>query len=63
MFNNVEMLYDHRNSFNSKTFVVYMIIRFHDQDANAQTKLNADFFAKNDLSSQNMKKKDEKTSK
>ncbi len=34
-----------------------MMIRFHDQNANAQTKLNADFLTKKDLSNKDMKKK------
>ncbi len=56
IFSNIEMLYHHHSSFNSKTFFAYMMIRFHDQNANAQTKLNANLFAKDDLSTQNMKK-------
>ncbi len=62
MFNNIEMLYDYRNLLNLKTFFVYIMIQFHDQNANVQTKLNANFFAKDDLSSQNMKNKNEKMS-
>jgi dihydroorotase len=34
-----------------------MMIRFHDQNVNAQTKLNADFLTKEDKIIQNMKKK------
>jgi hypothetical protein len=34
-----------------------MMIRFHDQNANAQAKLNADFLTKKNLSNKNMKKK------
>ncbi len=34
-----------------------MIIRFHDQNANAQAKLNADLLTKKDLINKNMKKK------
>ncbi len=34
-----------------------MMIRFHDQNANAQAKLNANFLTENDLNHQDMKKK------
>jgi hypothetical protein len=34
-----------------------MMIRFHDQNVNAQTKLNADFLTKEDKIIQDMKKK------
>jgi hypothetical protein len=34
-----------------------MMIRFHDQNANAQTKLNANLLTEKDLSNKNMKKK------
>jgi hypothetical protein len=34
-----------------------MMIQFHDQNVNAQTKLNADFLTKKDKIIQNMKKK------
>ncbi len=57
VFNVVKALYDHRKSYNSKIFFAYMMIRFHDQNVNAQTKLNADFLTKEDKIIQNMKKK------
>jgi hypothetical protein len=37
-----------------------MMIRFDDQNFNAQTKLNADFLTKENKIIQDMKKKDEK---
>ncbi len=57
IFNVAKALYDHRKSYNSKSFFVYMMIQFHDQNVNAQTKLNADFLTKEDKIIQDMKKK------
>ncbi len=57
VFNVAKALYDHRKSYNSKIFFVYMMIRFHDQNVNAQTKLNANFLTKEDKIIQDMKKK------
>ncbi len=48
VFNVAKALYDYRKSYNSKIFFAYMMIRFHDQNVNAQTKLNAEFLTKKD---------------
>ncbi len=60
VFNVAKALYNHRKSYNSKIFFAYMMIRFDDQNFNAQTKLNADFLTKENKIIQDMKKKDEK---
>ncbi len=57
IFNVAETLYNHRKSYNSKIFFAYMMIRFHDQNVNAQTKLNANFLTKKDKIIQDMKEK------
>jgi hypothetical protein len=43
IFNITEALYDHRKSYNSIIFFALIMIRFHDQKKNSQTRLNADF--------------------
>ncbi len=57
IFNVAKALYDHRKSYNLKIFFAYMMIRFHDQNVNAQAKLNANLLTKEDKIIQNMKKK------
>jgi hypothetical protein len=46
MFNTAKALYDHRKTYNSIIFFAYMMMRFHDQKRNLQTKLNVDLSTK-----------------
>ncbi len=57
IFNIVEALYDHRKSYNSIIFFALMMIRFHDQKKNSQTKLNADLAVEKKLIIENLNKK------
>jgi hypothetical protein len=57
VFNIAEILYDHRKSYNSTTFFAIMMIRFHDQKKNLQTKLNVDFSLEKKMINENRDKK------
>ncbi len=57
IFNIVETLYDHRKLYNSIIFFALMMIRFHYQKKNSQTKLNADLTIKEKLIIENLNKK------
>jgi hypothetical protein len=60
VFNIAETLYDHRKSYNSTTFFAIMMIRFHDQKKNLQTKLNVDFSLEKKMINENRDKKVQK---
>jgi hypothetical protein len=57
IFNIVETLYDHRKSYNSIIFFALMMIRFHDQKKNLQTRLNADLAIEEKLIIKDLNKK------
>jgi hypothetical protein len=57
VFNIVDALYDHRKSYNSIIFFALMMIRFHDQKKNSQTKLNADLAVEEEMIIENLNKK------
>jgi hypothetical protein len=57
IFNIVEALYDHRKSYNSIIFFALMMIRFHDQKKNSQTKLNTDLTIEEEMIIENLNKK------
>jgi hypothetical protein len=57
IFNIIEALYDHRKSYNSIIFFALMMIRFHDQKKNSQTRLNADLAVEEKLIIEDLNKK------
>jgi hypothetical protein len=57
VFNIAEALYDHRKSYNSIIFFAMMMIRFHDQKKNSQTKLNANLAVEEKMIIENLNKK------
>ncbi len=57
IFNTAEALYDHRKSYNSIIFFALMMIRFHDQKKNSQTKLNTDLTIEEEMIIENLNKK------
>jgi hypothetical protein len=57
IFNTAEALYDHRKSYNSIIFFALMMIRFHDQKKNSQTKLNADLAVEEEMIIEDLNKK------
>jgi hypothetical protein len=60
VFNIAEALYDHRKSYNSTTFFAIMMIRFHDQKKNLQTKLNVDLSLEEKMINENRDKEMQK---
>jgi hypothetical protein len=57
IFNIAESLYDHLKSYNSIIFFVLMMIQFHEQKKNSQTRLNADFAIEEKLIIEDLNKK------
>ncbi len=57
IFNTAEALYDHRKSYNSIIFFALMMIRFHDQKKNSQTRLDADLAVEKKLIIEDLNKK------
>jgi high-affinity K+ transport system ATPase subunit B len=57
VFNTAKALYDHRKTYNSIIFFAYMMMRFHDQKKNLQTKLDVDLSIEEKMSHEDLDKK------
>ncbi len=57
VFNTTKALYDHRKTYNSIIFFAYMMMRFHDQKKNLQTKLNVNLSIEKKMSHEDFDKK------
>ncbi len=57
VFSITKALYDHRKTYNSIIFFAYMMMRFHDQKKNLQTKLNVDLSIEKKMSHEDLDKK------
>jgi hypothetical protein len=57
IFNTAKALYDHRKTYNSIIFFAYMMMRFHDQKKNLQTKLNVDLSMKKEIITEDLNMK------
>jgi hypothetical protein len=57
IFNIAKTLYDYRKTYNSIIFFAYIMMRFHDQKKNLQTKLNVNLSMKKEMITEDLNKK------